>query len=499
MSDTGTLAVLKSVLRPAVLVALATLAAWGMDGASSLASQAMAYLLAVVFSAFRHGRRDSILAAFLGVAALNFFFVPPRHTFSVENSDYGFTLLALLVVSIVVSGLATRLKEETVQARRRERRARELHALADMLAAAEGEPVLAACSLEALRGAFGSGMLLLPDAQGRLSEPAPEAVAFDGKAAQWVFDQACAVGPATGYWPELPRWYVPLPGDVKSLGVLAVPAGLRNSGTLAEDLEHLQAFARQVGLALQRDQLSRRAREATLAARTEALRNALLASISHDMRTPLAAILGAASTLSSQTLPAAEQKQLLHSIEDEARRMTATAENVLQLARLSADHVSLRRDWESIGEIIGTVIGRQRRRGEHRIAARIDENLPLTRIDAVLVEQVLSNLIENALAHGGGGEIEISAHALDDRIVVTVADRGPGLGDLDPAQLFVRFQPGPGARRGTGLGLAICKAIVELHGGTIGAANRPGGGAVFEFTLPRAGDEPMVDGAEGRK
>ena len=499
MNDTGTLAVLRSVLHSVLLVALATVAAWGMDGPSSLASQAMAYLLAVVFSAFRHGRRDSILTAFLGVAALNFFFVPPRHTFSVENSDYGFTLLALLVVSVVVSGLATRLREETAQARRRERRARELHTLADTLAAAEGESVLAACSLEGLRGAFGGGMLLLPDAQGQLSEPAPEAVAFDVKAARWVFDQGCAVGPATGYWPELPRWYVPLPGDVKSSGVLAVPASPRASATLAEDLEHLQAFARQVGLALQRDQLSQRARDATLEARTEALRNALLASISHDMRTPLAAILGAASTLSSQALPAAEQKQLLHSIEDEARRMTVTAENVLQLARLSADRVSLRRDWESIGEIVGTVIGRQRRRGEHRIAARIDENLPLTRIDAVLVEQVLSNLIDNALVHAPGGEIEISACVLGDQIVVTVADRGPGLGDLDSARLFGRFQPGPNARRGTGLGLAICKAIVELHGGTIGASNRDGGGAAFEFTLPRSGGEPMVDSAEGRK
>jgi two-component system sensor histidine kinase KdpD len=491
MSDTGTLSVLRSVLRAVMLAALATAGAWVMDGPSSLAGQAMAYLLAVVFSAFRHGRRDSILTAFLGVAALNFLFVPPRYTFSVENSDYGFTLIALLVVSVVVSGLATRLREEAAQARRHERRARELHNLADALAASEGEAVLAACSLEALRGAFGGGVLLLSDAQGKLQAPAPAPVAFDGKAAQWVFEHGCAVGPATGYWPDLPHWYVPLPGEAKSLGVLAVSS--IHSATLAEDLEHLQAFARQIGLALQRDQLTRRARDATLEARTEALRNALLASISHDMRTPLAAILGAASTLSSQALSATEQQQLLHSIEDEARRMTATAENVLQLARLSADRVTLRRDWESIGEIVGTVIGRQRRRGEKRIVARIDDNLPLIRIDAVLVEQVLSNLIDNALVHAAG-EIEILACACDDRIAVTVADRGPGLGNLDPARLFVRFQPGSGANHGTGLGLAICKAIVDLHGGTISASNREGGGSAFRFTLPRSNDEPMLEG-----
>ena len=248
---------------------------------------------------------------------------------------------------------------------------------------------------------------------------------------------------------------------------------------------------------MQREQLARRARAAALEARTESLRNALLASISHDLRTPLAAILGSATTLSGQRdrLSEEQQRELLRNIEDEAMQMTATAENILQLARLSADKVNLRRDWESIGEIIGTAVGRQRRRGEQRVTARVDAEMPLVQVDAVLIEQVLANLIENALRYStGDAPIEVSATADNDRILIRVEDRGPGLGMDDPALLFAKFHRsrGASAQGGAGLGLAICKAIVELHGGRIEARNRIGGGATFEFSLPRASDAPAL-------
>lgn len=484
-----------SSLRALALTALATAAAWTMDGAHALASQAMAYLLVVVFAAFRYGRLDSVLAAFLGVGALNFFFVPPRYTLSVENTDYGFTLVVLLIVSLVVSGLASRLRAETAQARLRERRARQMHVLADSLAAASGVDALVQRSLEALRGEFGDATLMLPRADGVLA--VPEGV--DADASRWVLAQGVAIGPATGYWPELARWYVPLPGDAAALGVASVTAAARGGIAIAEDLEHLVAMARQIGLALQRERLALRARDSALEARAESLRNALLASISHDMRTPLAAILGAASTLTSQKLGDAERDALLHSIEDEARQMTATAENILQLARLTADGASLRRGWESVGEIAGTVVGRLRRRGEARLALRVDDRLPLVEVDPVLVEQLLANLIDNALRHAPGDHpVEVSVTARDDHIEVTVEDRGPGIGPGDPALLFEKFRRGAHAQGGAGLGLAICKAIVELHGGTLSAANRGGGGAVFLFTLPRHGEAPPVDLAGAR-
>ena len=469
-----------------------------MDGAYSLASQAMAYLLAVVFSAFRFGRRDALLTSTISVVALNFFFIPPRYTLTVENPDYLVTLAALLLVSLVVSGLAMRLKAETAQAQLRERRARQLHALADTLAAAEDEAALLACSFKARSEAFGTNVvLLLPDAAGSLKVRTPQPPQIDGDAARWAFEQRRSIGPATAYWSELDRWYTPLPGNETPLGVAAVVAPAQDSPGIEEDQRHLEAFGRQIGLALQREQLARRARAAALEARTESLRNALLASISHDLRTPLAAILGSATTLSGQRdrLSEEQQRELLRNIEDEAMQMTATAENILQLARLSADKVNLRRDWESIGEIIGTAVGRQRRRGEQRVTARVDAEMPLVQVDAVLIEQVLANLIENALRYStGDAPIEVSATADNDRILIRVEDRGPGLGMDDPALLFAKFHRsrGASAQGGAGLGLAICKAIVELHGGRIEARNRIGGGATFEFSLPRASDAPAL-------
>jgi two-component system sensor histidine kinase KdpD len=487
----GMPAVAGSVLRSLALTAVASLAAWTLDGASALGSQSMAYLLSVVFAAFRYGRLDAILAAFFGVAALNFLFVPPRYTLSVENSDYGFTLLALLIVSLVVSGLAARLRAEAAQARLREGRAKEMHALAEALAEAGGPDDLALRGAQAMRAAFGDASVLLPDVQGVLAVTA----GLDANAAKWVLAQGVAIGPATGYWPELPRWYVPLPGDAGALGIASVPAAVRSPGEMEEDLAHLQAIARQVGLALQREQLARRAREAALEARAESQRNALLASISHDLRTPLAAILGAATTLTGQALGDAERDALLHSIEDEARQMTATAENILQLARLTADGTRLRRDWQSVGEIAGTVVGRLRRRGEQRVQLEVDAALPLIELDPVLVEQLLANLIDNALRHAPkAGPVEVRVAALDDRIEVQVKDRGPGFGSLDPAAMFAMFRRGSSATPGgAGLGLAICKAIVELHGGAIEAANREGGGAVLRVTLPRGGEPSPLD------
>lgn len=502
MKRTGVLHFLYSFLRALALTALATALAWAMDGGYSLASQAMAYLLAVVFSAFRFGRRDSVLTALCGVLALNFFFVPPRLTLDVENADYGFTLAALLLVSLVVSGLATRLKAQTAQAQLRERRARELHALADTLAAAEDEAALLARSHEALSQAFGSGAaLLMPNATGVLEVRTPDAPALDADAARWAFERRRSIGPATVYWPDLGRWYVALPAHDAALGVVSVAVTVPDAPGNDEDLHHLEACARQIGLALQRAQLARRAQTAALEAKIESARNALLASISHDLRTPLAAILGSATTLSGQRerLSDEQQRDLLLIIEDEAQLMTAVTENILQLARLSAEKVSLRRDWESIGEIIGSVVGRQRRRGVQRVTAQVDAAMPLVQVDAVLIEQLLANLIENALRHSPvDGPVEISARAADEHIVIVVEDRGPGLGNQDPALLFAKFHRGQSARvqGGAGLGLAICKAIAELHGGSIEAANRDGGGAVFTVRLPRAANVPALpDGA----
>src|SRR3954464_3458428 len=436
--------VLGSCLRAVIVTALATAMAWAMDGAYSLASQAMAYLLAVVFLAFRFGRRDAVLIAAASVVAVKFFFIPPRYTFAVESPDYLVTLGALLLVSLIISGLTAELKSETAQARLRELRARQLHALADTLAGAVTDRELLVRAADAVYEAFGRPCYLkAPNTlAGVDAEEKRDDIDIDSDAVRWVFEQRRPIGPTTDFWPELPIWYVPLPGEYGAFGVLSMNAAIDGANPSAEELRNLQGFSRQIGLALQRAQLMQKARTAALEAEAESMRNALLASISHDLRTPLAAILGSATTLSAQRerLSSDEQQALLHTIEDEAIQMAATAENVLQLARLSSGNGALRRDWESIEEMVGSVVGRFRRRGESRIRATVAPGLPLVYVDAVLVAQVLSNLLENAVRHAMAESlIDVSASLRGDEIVVAVEDRGPGFHDDELDGLFGKF------------------------------------------------------------
>jgi two-component system sensor histidine kinase KdpD len=263
-------------------------------------------------------------------------------------------------------------------------------------------------------------------------------------------------------------------------------------------------LARQIAVAIGRVRLGARADAAARDATAESVRSALLASISHDFRTPLAVIVGAAGTLAAQRDRISEEQRtaLLATIEHEAAQMSAVAENILQLARLSAGALALRRDWQSIEEIVGSVVGRHRRRGtERRITVHLAEGLPLVQADAVLLSQVLTNLIDNAIRHAPGDTpIEIDARTKQGAVEIAVKDRGPGLGEGNPARLFEKFTRGRAETNtgGVGLGLAICKAAVEAHGGRITARNRPGGGAEFRFSVPAAAVEPRAGDALAR-
>jgi two-component system sensor histidine kinase KdpD len=285
---------------------------------------------------------------------------------------------------------------------------------------------------------------------------------------------------------------VPLTAEDECIGVLTVDLGEARRTWQLGDVQHLQALARLAATALQRARLSEAARRAAAAVELESTRSALLASISHDLRTPLAVIAGSASALREQgeRLGRERQAELLRTIESEANHMATVADNALQLARLSAGPLALRRDWESLEEIVGSVVARARRREPSpAITVRVAAGLPLVRVDAVLLAQLLANLIENACVHAAdGGPIEVEVRPLADVIEVSVADRGPGFGRVDPCRVFERGGAGaaPSDRRrgGAGLGLPICKAIVEAHGGSITAAARVGGGAVIRFRLP---------------
>jgi two-component system sensor histidine kinase KdpD len=364
------------------------------------------------------------------------------------------------------------------------------------LAATRGQDSMARVAVRQVSEVFDSQVVvLMPDAGGRLRHPQGESIAgsFHGAdlgIAQWVLDHGSAAGLGTDTLPGTEALYLPLKGSQGVLGVLGVlPANPRRV-LLPEQYHLLETFAGQIALALERAQFAERAQRANIDAETEGLRNALLASISHDLRTPLAVIAGASSSLAErgEQLGAGERAALARSIYEQAQQMSALIAKVLEMTRLEAGGIAVNHDWHAIGEIAGAVLRRLAPQlADHPVRVELARDLPLARVDAALIEQVLANLLENAAKYTPPGTpIVLRAESRADELRVSVEDEGPGLPPGDPERLFAKFQRGAaeGAIGGAGLGLAICRAIVRLHGGRIWAERRPERGAVFRFALP---------------
>jgi two-component system sensor histidine kinase KdpD len=270
------------------------------------------------------------------------------------------------------------------------------------------------------------------------------------------------------------------------------------------DQRHLlETFADQTALALERARLAEEAQHATVHAETERLRSALLSAVSHDLRTPLATITGATSTLmaSDRRLDEATREELLAVAHEEAERLNRLVANLLDITRLEAGAVQVRKEWHPLEEIVGAALTRlERRLADRPVTTQIPADLPLVPLDGVLMEQMLLNLLDNALRHTPPRTpIEIAAALDDDHVSLEVADRGPGVPAGDEARVFDRFYRGrPGvAEGGVGLGLTVCRGIVEAHGGRIEAVNRPGGGVAFRVTLPLGEKPPVIPTEEG--
>jgi two-component system sensor histidine kinase KdpD len=303
-----------------------------------------------------------------------------------------------------------------------------------------------------------------------------------------VQDHGRPAGLGTDTLPSAEALYLPLKGTQSVLGVLAVlPANARRV-LLPEQYHLLETFAAQIALAIERAQLAERAERASVDARAEGLRNALLASISHDLRTPLAVISGAASTLAEKDrqLGTEERNSLARSIFQQSQQMADLVASVLQMTRLEGGAIVLNRDWHSLAELAGSVLARLRERlAAHPVRVELAD-APLVRVDAMLIEQVLANLLENAAKYTPpGAAVSLSYYLQEGEVIVTVEDEGPGLPPGDPEQLFAKFHRGApeSAVGGVGLGLTICRAIVNLHGGRIWA-ERKARGAAFRFSLP---------------
>jgi two-component system sensor histidine kinase KdpD len=456
----------------------------------------MAYVLGSTIAGVKFGRGPAIVAAVANVLAFDFCFVPPRFTFSVADFQYIVTFVVMLVVTMVIANLMASVRQQTRVAGARERRTALLYAMSRELAATRGVSTMARVAVRHVTEVFDcKAVVLLPDENGRLRYPRDAAiegsfVRADLSIAQWVVDHGKRAGLGSDTLPAAPALYVPLSDEHQRLGVLAVMPENRRRVQLPEQRHLLETFAGQLGLAMERARLAEQAEAALVAAETESLRNTLLASISHDLRTPLAVIAGASSTLAGHAHDLDEEARtaLARSIEAKARDMSELVSNVLDLMRFEAGQIVLRRDWETLDDLVGSALSRaEDRLASHRVDLDLPADLPPLFVDANLVVQTFVNLLDNVEKYTPAGTVvHIAARAEDDVVRITVDDEGPGLPRAQRARLFDKFQRGQdeGTVVGAGLGLAICRAIVRAHGGDILAGDRPGGGARFQFTLP---------------
>jgi two-component system sensor histidine kinase KdpD len=404
----------------------------------------------------------------------------------------------MLTIALVIATLTASVRQQTRVAGARERRTALLYAMSRELAVTRGISGMAHVAVRHIAEVFQcQAVVLLPDAHGRLAYPAEEALESsfrraDLAVAQWVADHARRAGLGSDTLPAAPGLYVPLGDERRTVGVLAVLPQNPRRVLLPEQSHLLETFAGQIALAIERARLAEVAEQSTVAAERETLRNTLLASISHDLRTPLAVMAGAGSALAQHgaTLDEGARLALARSIETKAREMSELVSNVLDLVRFESGQVALRRDWQTVDDLVGSALASSRERLAPRaVAVQVAPDLPPVWVDATLIVQVLGNLFDN-IAKYTPPATQVSVVAIagadPDRVQVVVEDDGPGFPPGDPARLFAKFQRGAeeGTVAGVGLGLAICEAIVHAHGGEIRAQRRDGGGARLAFTLP---------------
>ena len=477
-----------------------------LHGVLELSNIVMLFLLAVVGVGLGYGRGPAVLAAFLGVALFDFFIVPPRFTFAVSDVQYLVTFAVMLVVALVVGQLTAGLKLQAAASMQREHRMRGLYEMSRDLSAALLPEQVAEIGARFLQAEFGArASILAADDADRLQPlPGGTVEVADGVAgvAQWAFDHGEAAGFGTDTLPASACLVLPLKAPMRTRGVLAVqPADRRALGPDQRRL--LDTCASLLAISLERIHYIDVAQKSTVQIESERLRNSLLSAISHDLRTPLAALVGLADTL-ALTPPALSpvQKEVAESIRESARRTNAMVGNLLDMARLEAGAVPMRREWQPLEEVVGSALAACAPALQGRpIRVELADDLPLLQLDAVLFERVLVNLLENAAKYTpAGGAIELGASASSSTVTIRVDDHGPGVPPGREEALFEKFERGSkeSATAGVGLGLAISRAIVRAHHGSIRAGNRTGPagieGARFTIELPR-GEPPTDDGS----
>ncbi|MBV8633753.1 MAG: DUF4118 domain-containing protein, partial [Burkholderiaceae bacterium] len=464
-----------------------------------LANIVMLFLLTVVLVSIRMGRGPSVVATVVGVAAFDFFFVPPRFSFAVSDLQYLLTFAVMLVVGLITGHLTSGLRYQARVALHRESRSRALYEFARELSGAlQTEQIFETTRTFVQRTFRAKATLILPDDAGRLLPPGPQTgdsartpnmSVLDMGIAQWAFDRATPAGIGTDTLPASSFFYLPLVAPMRTRGLLAIEPEGRRWIMVPEQRQQLDTFAALAAIALERVHYIEVAQNALVHMESERLRNSLLATLSHDLRTPLTSLIGLAESLSLSKPPLLQNQQVLaDALREEVQRMSALVTNLLDMARIQNGEVQLNLQWQALEEVVGSALRLCRQQlGKRKIETNLPRNLPLLRFDAMLIERVFCNLLENAAKYTpANSHITIAAEVAGNFASISVFDNGPGLPVGREESLFEKFTRGEkeSSTTGVGLGLAICRAIVEAHGGLIRAGKSPEGGAAFIFTLP---------------
>jgi two-component system sensor histidine kinase KdpD len=491
-------------LRTAALCAVITLATEPLHGVLELANIVMIFLMVVVAVALLWGRGPSVLASFLSVAAFDFFYVPPRFSFAVSDVQYLVTFAVMLAVGLITGQLMAGMKYQARVATHRESRVRALYEMSrDLSAALLPEQIAEICDRFVAVSLDARAAILVTDEEDRLQPPSvtgSAALAIDQGIAQWAFDHEEAAGSSTDTLPGSPILYLPLKAPMRVRGVLAIEPRNTRRLLIPEQRRLLDTFAHLIAIAVERLHYVAVAQATTVQMESERLRNSLLSAISHDLRTPLAGLVGLADALPMTEPPLSpHQAEIARAIRDDALRMNSLVRNLLDMARLEAGGVKLSLQWQLLEEVVGSALQAMGNAlVQHHVAVHLPSDLPLLEFDAVLIERVFCNLLDNAAKYSPpGSHVDIGAAVRGDHAEIWVEDDGPGLPPGKEETLFEKFARGEkeSATPGVGLGLTICRAILAAHKGRIRAEQRAGGGARFVFTLP-LGTPPSLDAGE---
>jgi two-component system sensor histidine kinase KdpD len=491
-------------IKAAVVVALCTLVSWGAHvGQLEETNIVMIFLAGVAFVAARLGRGPSIAAAVASVLAFDFFFVAPHLTFSVSDTEYVITFAVMLGIGLLISELTSRVQAQLRASQQQEYRTAQLYRMTRQLSELTGSDFLVRTAGRQLEEIFGGQVVIyLREPGGDISLRFGERSAIvqhpvNEVVAQWVATNAKTAGLQTDTLPNATALFVPLAGSQQIVGALGVAPNDTQRFIDPEQVRLLETCGSLIALSIERDRSMLQAHEAQLQIQAEQLRNSLLTSVSHDLRTPLATIAGTASAL-LETIPD-KHWEAAQTIVEESRRLARLVENLLDMARLDSGAVTLNRQWNVLEEIVGVALQSVKRElKDHQVRVSIPADYPLLSIDGFLMEQVLVNLLENASRYTPrDSKIVIAAVAKDKAAEIRVIDNGPGLPPGSEQKIFDKFFRGstvaPDGRRGVGLGLAICRAIIEAHGGRITAFNRQTGGAEFIIQLPCNEPAPRIE------